>query len=194
MGQSSIIVEFAKENRRREDRDYGRGPPPPRAQRRPAGVRINVSGISRDTSWQDLKDFGREAGSVSYADVDRNDPGRGVLEYLAFEDADSAVRLLDGKDLRGVPVRLVLDDPQRDRRSPPRRERSRSPYRGGGRRDDRERRRSRSPPPRRYDDRRGDDRDYRPRDDRRDDRRYDDRERMREDDRGEKGDGGWDRR
>lgn len=28
---------------------------------------------------QDLKDFGREAGSVSFADVDRNDPGRGYV-------------------------------------------------------------------------------------------------------------------
>jgi len=174
MGPNTIIVEVAKESRRRDDRYGDRPPPPPRVQRRPEGIRLEVAGISRDTSWQDLKDFGREAGNVSFADVDRN--GLGILEYLTMEDAENAVRLLDGKDLRGVAVRLTIDD-VRDRRSPPRRrDRSRSPY-GGGRRDDRERRRSRSPP-RRYDDRR-DDRDYR-RDDRRDDRRGgDDRERTR---------------
>ncbi|KAG8889383.1 hypothetical protein FRB98_004476 [Tulasnella sp. 332] len=171
MGQN-IIVEFAKDTRRRDERD--RPPPPPRVQRRPPGIRLEVAGISRDTSWQDLKDFGREAGNVSFADVDRN--GLGILEYLTMEDAENAVRLLDNKDLRGVPVRLTIDD-VRDRRSPPRR-RSRSPY--SSRRDDRDtRRRSRSPP-RRYE---RDDRDYR-RDDRRDDRRGgDDRERTRYDDR-----------
>jgi len=179
MGQS-IIVEFAKDSRRRDDRDYGR-PPPPRMARKPNGVRVTVSGISRDTSWQDLKDFGREAGSVTFADVDRD--GRGVLEYLSQEDADHAVRTLEGKDLRGVSVRLALDEERGTfRRSPPRRDRSRSPH---GRRDERERRRSRSP--RRYEERR-DDREYYKRDDRRDDRRerdrggYDDRER-RDDDR-----------
>lgn len=166
MGQSSIIVEFAKDTRRREER-FDRAPPPPRVVRRPPGIRIEVTGISRDTSWQDLKDFGREAGNVSFADVDRN--GYGTLEYLSMEDAENAIRTLDGKDLRGVAVRLALDD-ARDRRSPPRR-RSRSP--GYVRRDDRDRRRSRSPP-RRYE---RDDRDHR-RDDRRDDR---DRERKPED-------------
>ncbi|KAG8907180.1 hypothetical protein FRB99_005152 [Tulasnella sp. 403] len=220
LGQSSIIVEFAKDTRRGGgDPYYSRAPPrgPPR---RPAGFRVNVSGISRDTSWQtlpdgslwpppspllalplefrlptgwpvfaldsepqDLKDFGREAGSVTFADVDRNDAGHGVLEYASWDDADHAVRTLDGKDLRGVAVRLALDE-ARDRRSPPRRDRSRSPYR---RRDDRERRRSRSPP-RRHEERR--DEFYR-RDERRDDRR-DDRDRERKYDREvERGDGGW---
>jgi len=178
LGQSSIIVEFAKETRR--DRGHNdRAPPPPRVQRRPPGIRLEVSGISRDTSWQDLKDFGREAGNVSFADVDRN--GLGILEYLTMEDAENAVRMLDGKDLRGVSVRLTIDD-ARDRRSPPRRrERSRSPI--YNRREERDRRRSRSPP-RRYE--REEPREFR-RDERREDRR-DDRDRYerdirREDDR-----------
>jgi hypothetical protein len=34
-----------------------------------------------------------------------------ILEYLNREDADRAVRDLDGKDLRGRPVRVALDDP-----------------------------------------------------------------------------------
>ncbi|KZT26643.1 RNA-binding domain-containing protein [Neolentinus lepideus HHB14362 ss-1] len=108
---ASIVVEFAKETRRTRGDTYeaGRRETAPRS-RRPPGIRLIVSGISRDTSWQDLKDFGREAGSVSYADIDRDNPGNGILEYLAREDADRAVKELDGKDLRGRAVRVTLDE------------------------------------------------------------------------------------
>ncbi|KAH9832927.1 uncharacterized protein C8Q71DRAFT_823939 [Rhodofomes roseus] len=103
---TNIVVEFAKESRPRRD-PYE----PERAMRarRPPGYRLIVSGVSRDTSWQDLKDFGREAGSVSFADIDRENAGEGVLEYLAREDAERAVKELDGKDLRGQPVRVTMD-------------------------------------------------------------------------------------
>ncbi|KAN0077125.1 hypothetical protein V8E55_010980 [Tylopilus felleus] len=205
---ANIVVEFAKESRPRRDvyeSDRGHGP----RTRRPPGIRLIVSGISRDTSWQDLKDFGREAGSVSFADIDRDSPGQGVLEYLSRDDADRAVRDLDGKDLRGRPVRRGGPDNYRrdDRREPARddryreerpvreerpyrRERSRSPPR----RNDHDDRRPRSPPPGRrdYEERKpaGDD-DNRRRDDRagrRDERdeRYDDRAI-----RHANGDGGW---
>ncbi|KAG5636408.1 hypothetical protein H0H81_008148 [Sphagnurus paluster] len=106
---TTIVVEFAKESRPRrepyEDRNHGA----PRS-RRPPGIRLIVSGVSRDTSWQDLKDFGRDAGSVSFADIDRDVPGQGILEYLNRDDADRAVKELDGKELRGRPVRVALDD------------------------------------------------------------------------------------
>ncbi|KAF8892437.1 hypothetical protein BD779DRAFT_1509073 [Infundibulicybe gibba] len=212
----NIVVEFAKESRPRRDvyegeRNYGA----PRS-RRPPGIRLIVSGVSRDTSWQDLKDFGRDAGSVSFADIDRDFPGQGILEYLSREDADRAVKELDGKELRGRPVRVALDDSRAgpdnyrrdDRREerPPRddryreeryrddrshrRERSRSPPR---RAEYDDRRPPRSPPPRReVDDRRpaGDELDRR-----RDDRRRDEKE-ERFDERPPRhanGDGGWSR-
>ncbi|GJJ12348.1 hypothetical protein Clacol_006589 [Clathrus columnatus] len=158
------------------------------------------------------KNFLGSAIVVEYAKEGRSRPrdpydDRGILEYLAREDAENAVKLLDGKDLRGQPVRVALTednsrggggggDHRRDDRykedrheryrDAPRRDRSRSPYRrdyggGGGRHEERrydDRRRS---PPRRDDDRRYDDR----RDSRRDDRReVDDRR---------NGDGGWHR-
>ncbi|KAJ7461536.1 hypothetical protein FB451DRAFT_1353129 [Mycena latifolia] len=165
-----IVVEFAKESRpRRDPYDSERGHGAPRS-RRPPGIRLVVSGLSRDTSWQDLKDFGREAGSVSFADIDRDYRDQGVLEYLSREDAERAVKDLDGKDLRGRPVRVALDDSRssyRDDRDRDRghrddrgsyredrsyrRDRSRSPPR---RSDYDDRRPARSPPPRREDDRR----------------------------------------
>jgi len=169
---TNIVVEFAKESRpRRDNFDGDRGSHGPPRSRRPPGIRLIVSGISRDTSWQDLKDFGREAGSVSFADIDRDFPGNGILEYLNRDDADRAVKDLDGKDLRGRPVRVALDDtrggPDNYRREdryerPPREDRPRDDrYRDDRHnpRDDRapyRRDRSRSPPPRRadYDDRR----------------------------------------
>lgn len=107
-----------------------------------------------------------------------------VLEYLSRDDADRAVRDLDGKELRGRPVRVSLDDyvrlidflvhisnlRQLQQRAGP------DNYRRDERRDDRDRykedryrrdrsrspprrgeyedRRPRSPPPKREDDRR----------------------------------------
>ncbi|KAF6764016.1 hypothetical protein DFP72DRAFT_874002 [Ephemerocybe angulata] len=185
---SNMVVEFAKESRPRRE-------VAPRS-RRPPGIRIIVSGISRDTSWQDLKDFGRDAGSVSFADIDRDIAGQGILEYLSREDAERAVKDLDNKDLRGKVVRVSIDETarpsadhyrrderrddrdryrdERPREDRYRRERSRSP-----RRDDA--RRARSPPPRREDDRRPVTDDYRRGyDERRPDDYYGDRERRRE--------------
>ncbi|VDB82706.1 unnamed protein product [Peniophora sp. CBMAI 1063] len=104
-----IVVEFAKESRPRPRDPYPEDRSSARA-RRPPGIRILVTGISRDTSWQDLKDFGREAGSVSFADIDRDVPGQGILEYLSRDDAERAVKELDGKDLRGQSVRVALGD------------------------------------------------------------------------------------
>lgn len=214
---ASIVVEFAKEGRPRRDpydndrnHGYNNGnrrdaPLTHRSSvrsRRPPGIRLIVSGISRDTSWQDLKDFGREAGSVSFADIDRDLAGQGVLEYLSRDDADRAVKDLDGKDLRGRPVRVAYDESRggadnyrrddrrddryreerhhRDERTSTsyRRERSKSPPR----RVEYDDRRPRSPPPGRrdYDERKpaGDDHDRRREErSRRDDKdeRYEDR-------------------
>ncbi|KAF9652923.1 hypothetical protein BDM02DRAFT_3183260 [Thelephora ganbajun] len=203
---TNIVVEFAKESRpKRDTYDADRAV---RA-RRPPGHRLIVSGISRDTSWQDLKDFGREAGSVSFADIDRDNVGEGILEYQSREDVERAVKQLDGKELRGQTVRVAADndrgpdnyrrderrddryrdnrDRYREERPPYRRERSRSPPP----RRDVDERRPRSPPRREFDDRRSSG--YDRREDRRapetfprearDDRRRDERKREEKDDR-----------
>ncbi|KAK7467507.1 hypothetical protein VKT23_004561 [Stygiomarasmius scandens] len=199
---TSIVVEFAKESRTRRDHYEDRGVSA-RA-RRPPGIRVLVSGVSRDTSWQDLKDFGRTTGSVSFADIDRDVPGQGILEYLSRDDADRACKELDNTELRGRPVRVTLDDTRgsvdnyrRDDRY--REDRYRDDrfnrddrYRDDRHRDDRYRRdrskspprrdyedrRYRSPPKRDYDDRRAAGDDY---DRRRDDRRRDEKDERFED-------------
>jgi len=186
----NIVVEFAKESRPRREVHDDRGA---QRSRRPVGIRLIVSGVSRDTSWQDLKDFGRDAGSVSFADIDRDVPGQGILEYLSREDADRAVKELDGKDLRGRPVRVAFDDsrsgPDNYRRDERRDDRRDDRYRDDRHKEERYRRdRSRSPRRAEYDERRpprsplprreiddkrpaGDDQDRR-----RDDRRRDEKE------------------
>lgn len=197
---TNIVLEFAKESRPKRDTfDSDRA----FRARRPPGFRLIVSGISRDTSWQDLKDFGREAGSVTFADIDRDSGGDGVLEYQHREDAERAVKQLDGKDLRGQTVRVLADaergpdnyrrddryrenrDRYREERPPSyRRERSRSPP---ARREVYDRK-PRSPPRRENDDRRPSG--YERREERRapepyprEDRRRDERKRDEKDDR-----------
>lgn len=154
-----LIVEFAKAPRGRDIHSGGGGGGGYGPRR--GGFRLIVKGISHETSWQDLKDFARQAGNVTRADVDRNMPGEGLIEYASQDDADNAVRKLDGTDLKGMVVTVVEDRPgggrrersrspgyrdSRDRdRSPRDRSRDRSPRdrRGGYDRD-----RKRSPPPR----------------------------------------------
>lgn len=48
---------------------------------------------------------------ISYlVDLQDNLTAPSILEYLSREDADRAVKELDGKDLRGNSVRVTLDD------------------------------------------------------------------------------------
>jgi RNA recognition motif-containing protein len=47
------------------------------------------------------------AGSVGYCDLDANKRGRGFVEYLSPEDAEEAIRVLNGQKLGGYPVRVM---------------------------------------------------------------------------------------
>lgn len=122
--------------------------------------RLIVSNLPANTSWQDLKDIGREAGHVSYADIDPSRPDEGVLEYDNREDYERALDKVEGMELRGSKLRIdpaerpssssrppkEASPAPRDRSPAPRRsarEDSREPPARGSRYD------SRSPPPRR---------------------------------------------
>ncbi|KAK9446575.1 uncharacterized protein V1518DRAFT_429890 [Limtongia smithiae] len=153
-------VEFAR--LRRERNDFGddrRGGDRDRMERRPprrGNFRLQVTGLTPDCSWQDLKDFARNANvDIVFADVSRERDGTGVIDFERREDLDTAMDKLTGVDVKGVPVSLkeeVVDSRERSpyRSSSPRRS---SGYGGGGGGryggDDSYRRRDRSRSPRR---------------------------------------------
>ncbi|KAJ2763917.1 Serine/arginine-rich splicing factor 6, partial [Coemansia nantahalensis] len=142
-----LLIEPARVDRRRERGDRGdrggsgryddfddrqprggrAGPP----QRTP--FRVLVENLSSSVSWQDLKDFARRAGEVSFADAHKRRPGEGVVEFADESGLRNALRKLDGEDLRGRRV-VIREDaggpPPRDN-SYQRRSRSRSPGAGG---------------------------------------------------------------
>ena len=61
-------------------------------------------GLPASGSWQDLKDHMREAGDVCYADVSKD--GRGVVEFLRYDDMKYAARKLDNSKFRSHEVCL----------------------------------------------------------------------------------------
>ncbi|KAH8549883.1 hypothetical protein BGW37DRAFT_501098 [Umbelopsis sp. PMI_123] len=143
-----IVVELAKGTRRETGRDRrddrGGRRDDRRTRRNDNGPRygVIVENLAVGTSWQDLKDFMRKAGEVSYADVRRDREGEGIVEFSSYDSMKNALKELDGVDLKGSRVTV------RERRSTARsrsRSRSRTPPRN--------RYRSRSPRDRRRDDR-----------------------------------------
>ena len=115
---------------------------------------MNVSGLPRSASWQDLKDYMRKAGDVVYADVDGR--GDGVVEYSNPDDMEAAVRKLDDTEFKNPfdrsYIRVRFANKSGEGRSPSRsRSRSRdrsvskSPSRSRSRSPDRKRSYSRSP-------------------------------------------------
>uniref|UniRef100_A0A8C1D7N3 Serine and arginine rich splicing factor 6a n=1 Tax=Cyprinus carpio carpio TaxID=630221 RepID=A0A8C1D7N3_CYPCA len=96
-------------SRSRPGRDkYG---PPVRTE-----YRLIVENLSSRCSWQDLKDFMRQAGEVTYADAHKERANEGVIEFRSYSDMRRAVEKLDGTDINGRKIRLV-EDKQRRRRS-----------------------------------------------------------------------------
>ena len=104
---AQISVQLSKGAPRRHD-----GPPRGReGQGERRGERnnysVSVENMSASTSWQDLKDFAREAGEVLYTVV-YNSRGRtvGKIEYGSRNEVQDALRKLDDTRLGGSYVRL----------------------------------------------------------------------------------------
>jgi arginine/serine-rich splicing factor 1/9 len=160
-----LRVELAKGRGGRDRDGGGRGAPPGGARPSGAGHRVLVRNLPPSASWQDLKDFVRQAARPAFADVvkDRGD-AYGVVEFESAADAEYAIRKLDDTEFRNpydrAFVRLVEDRPGggrgggggggggggRGRSRSPRR-RSRSPARRRSRSPRRERSASRSASP-----------------------------------------------
>ncbi|KAM9342740.1 serine/arginine-rich splicing factor 6-like isoform 2-T2 [Pholidichthys leucotaenia] len=113
-------------NRSRSGRDkYG---PPVRTE-----YRLIVENLSSRCSWQDLKDFMRQAGEVTYADAHKERTNEGVIEFRSYSDMKRAIDKLDGTDINGRKIRLVEDKPRRRRSYSGSRSRSHSRHRSHSR-------------------------------------------------------------
>lgn len=95
-------------DRDRDGRDGGRpvwlekyGPPTR------TDYRVVVENLSSRVSWQDLKDFMRTAGEVTYADAHKNRKNEGVVEFSSRSDLKRALDKLDDTELNGRRIKLV---------------------------------------------------------------------------------------
>ncbi|KAJ3385874.1 hypothetical protein HDU92_002812 [Lobulomyces angularis] len=112
-----IIVELAKGlARRRDDRrsdrrdDYRRSERESRSSRRAyqhGGYRLIVDNLHSSISWQDLKDYMRKAGHVTFADAHKTRVGEGVVEFSNKDDMRYALETLDGTELKGHKIYLT---------------------------------------------------------------------------------------
>lgn len=130
--------------------------------------RVIVENLSTRVSWQDLKDYLREAGEVTYADAHKHRKNEGVVDFATYDDMKRAIDKMDNTEINGRKIRLIEDGATKSAS----RSRSRSPRGGRSRsRSPRSRSRSRSRSARRSRSRsHDDDRSPAPRDDRRDSR------------------------
>uniref|UniRef100_A0A2A4JUR4 RRM domain-containing protein n=1 Tax=Heliothis virescens TaxID=7102 RepID=A0A2A4JUR4_HELVI len=108
--------------------------------------RLVVENLSSRISWQDLKDYMRQAGEVTYADAHKQHRNEGVVEFATHSDMRAAIEKLDGTELNGRRIRLIeaRRGSRRRTRSSSSRSRSRSRDRRRSRSRSRSRRSSRS--------------------------------------------------
>merc|ERR1712114_88837 len=104
MGGSRLRIEHSRDSRdSRRDRSspprgrFSRGNPPGRR----TGYRLVVENLSSRTSWQDLKDFMRKAGDITYTTVNRGTRGEGLVEFSDREGMEYALKELDDTKLDG---------------------------------------------------------------------------------------------
>lgn len=115
-----LRLEHAKDSKlssRRRSPPRRRGNPPGRK----TGYRLIVENMSTKTSWQDLKDFMRQCGEITYTNAHHQRPGEGIVEFGSRDDMDYALDKLDDTELDGKRIRLV-----EEKRRSPSRSRSRS--------------------------------------------------------------------
>lgn len=115
--------------RDRDDRGYRDDR---RGRQRPYNTewRIIVTNLSSRVGWQDLKDYFRSAGEVTFTKANKEKIGEGVVEFRSYKIMKKAIEKFDGSEFFDRKIKIIDDSP-----GPPRsRSRSRS----------RSRRRSRS--------------------------------------------------
>ncbi|XP_056639341.1 serine-arginine protein 55-like [Diorhabda carinulata] len=88
------------DNSRARDK-YG---PPTRTE-----YRVIVENLSSRCSWQDLKDYMRKAGEVTFADAHKLVPNEGVVEFVSYSDMKNAIEKLDDTEINGRRIRVFED-------------------------------------------------------------------------------------
>ena len=97
---------------RNDHRSHERYGPPTRT-----NYRVVVENLSSRISWQDLKDYMRQAGEVTYADAHKQNRNEGVVEFANYSDMKNAIEKLDDTELNGRRIRLIEDKNSRSKRS-----------------------------------------------------------------------------
>merc|ERR1712181_80245 len=111
---------------------FSRGNPPGRR----TGYRTIVENLSSRTSWQDLKDFMRKAGEITYTNTNQPRVGEGIVEFGSRFESETKIKLvinimrckrfirrdmeyaldkLDGEELDGRRIRLVEEGGNKSR-------------------------------------------------------------------------------
>ncbi|XP_067240037.1 serine and arginine rich splicing factor 5b [Chanodichthys erythropterus] len=124
----------------RGSQDSRRNPPPMRTENR-----LIVENLSSRVSWQDLKDFMRQAGEVTFADAHRPKLNEGVVEFASHSDLKNALEKLSGKEINGRKIKLVEASRKKSRTRSRSNSSSRSRSRGRSASRSRSRSRSHSP-------------------------------------------------
>ncbi|KAK0411385.1 hypothetical protein QR680_005629 [Steinernema hermaphroditum] len=107
-----VVLEFSRRHPR--DRDRGRfddrysrrdsryGPP------YQTPYRLLVENLSTRCSWQDLKDFMRDAGEVTYADAHKIQRREGIICFATRNSMERAMDKFQGKDINGRLVAVAV--------------------------------------------------------------------------------------
>ncbi|XP_023024364.1 serine-arginine protein 55 isoform X4 [Leptinotarsa decemlineata] len=131
-GRDQWSTSSSSSSRNNDHRSHERYGPPTRT-----NYRLVVENLSSRISWQDLKDYMRQAGEVTYADAHKQHRNEGVVEFASYSDMKTAIEKLDDTELNGRRIRLVEDKKTKSRRSTSyssrSRSRSRSPRRSRSR-------------------------------------------------------------
>jgi RNA recognition motif-containing protein len=71
------------------------------------GQRVQISGLSDETTWHTLKDHLRQVGEVSFCKIYSG--GRAMVEFTSPEEAARAITELQGSELEGSTMFLRED-------------------------------------------------------------------------------------
>ena len=82
--------------------------------------RVRVENLSSSVSWQDLKDYVRPHGEVTYADAHRTERGVATLCFASQNDLDRVFKKLDGSEISGKKATLIDETDQNRSRTPSR--------------------------------------------------------------------------